>query len=99
MFEPNLSTSNYEHLQNGRGSFAFSKEVSLSGKPNCSFCDRGVVGGLIPSPLNDDAQRPPCFICAECVVTCNVIIESSTPYNDSLPVGVAQQPTRKLAQR
>jgi hypothetical protein len=83
--EPNVSTSNYGDLQSGRGSFAFSQQLSLPGKPSCSFCDRGAeaLDGLIPSPLNDDPHRPPCYICAECIVVCNMIIESSTPDSDS----------------
>jgi ClpX C4-type zinc finger len=96
--EPNISTS-YGHHQSGRGSFAFSKQLSLPEKPSCSFCDRREEpsGGLIPSPLNDDPQKPPCYICAECVVACNMIIESTTRDHDSPPGGVAQQLARKLA--
>ena len=97
--ELNLPTSNHGPLQSGGESCAFSKQLSLPGKPSCSFCDRGVetLDGLIPSPLNDDPQRPPCYICAECVVACNMIIESSIPDSES-PLGDApQQPARKLA--
>jgi len=97
--EPNFPTSNYEHLQNGGGNFAFSKQLSLPGKPHCSFCDRReeALGGLIPSPLNDGPQRPPCYICAQCVVACNMIIESSNTDCDSPSEGVAQQLVRKWA--
>jgi hypothetical protein len=96
--EPNLPTSSYGHLQSGREGLAFSKQLSLPGKPRCSFCDRGeeALGGLIPSQLNDDPQRPPCYICAECVVACNMIIESSNADSDSSLGGVAQQSVRKL---
>lgn len=78
---------------------ALSKQLSLPGKPRCSFCDRGeeALGGLIPSPLNDDPLKPSCYICAECVVACSMIIESTTRDHDSPPGGVAQQAARKLA--
>lgn len=97
--DPNVSTRSYGHQHNERGSFAFSTRLSLPGKASCSFCDRGeeLLGGLIPSPLNDDPQKPPCYICAECVVVCNMIIESSTFNSDSPRGDVAQQAARKLA--
>jgi len=96
--EPHYSTSNCGHLQSGREGLAFSKQLSLPGKPRCSFCDRGEEAlGLIPSPLNDDPQRPPCYICAECVAACNMIIESSTPDSDCPPVGVPHRSARTLA--
>jgi ClpX C4-type zinc finger len=99
--EPNSSTSSYGHHPSGRGSFAFSTPLILPGKPSCSFCDRGedALGGLIPSPLNDDPQKPLCYICAECVVVCNMIIESTTPDSESPSGGVAQHPARNLAPR